>query len=156
MVLIRKNGLWHIYDTNVFGLHIICSFRVHMIRIYPILPIAYTRQSQFFAYQYHEFSFLYGVLFIRTFMRSRSNISLQVRNWVCFLPRFYFSISVTWWSLGHGCLLACLARVWKPHWLSSSDDDTVGFCRTALQLNNILQNWHWYWTELNQQWTRAE
>ncbi len=60
MLLKRRNLLWHAYDTHVFdvyiirsfriydtqfvGVHMIRSFRVHMIHIYPtilILPIAY-------------------------------------------------------------------------------------------------------------------
>ncbi len=41
----------------------------------PTHCVAYTRQSQFFSYQYHEFSFLLGFLFIRTFMRSSWNIT---------------------------------------------------------------------------------
>ncbi len=32
VVLIRKNGLWRLYATRIFGVHIIRSFRVHMIR----------------------------------------------------------------------------------------------------------------------------
>ncbi len=34
-----------------------------------------------FAYQYHEFLFLFGVLFIRIFMRPGSNFSQKCRPW---------------------------------------------------------------------------
>ncbi len=56
------------YDTNVFGVHIIRSFPVglHMIRIYPtnlILPIALQTHAKVKkkSYQYHEVTFLFGV-----------------------------------------------------------------------------------------------
>ncbi len=29
-----KNGLWHSYDTHMFGVHIIRRFRVHMIQFF--------------------------------------------------------------------------------------------------------------------------
>ncbi len=56
------------YDTTFFGVHMKRSFHVHMICIYPTTLI-YTPKS-IFAYQYHEFLFLFAVLSIRTFMRS--------------------------------------------------------------------------------------
>ncbi len=55
------------YDTKFVGMHMICSFRVHMIRIYPttlILPIASIyKPKSIFAYQHHEFSCLFGVAY---------------------------------------------------------------------------------------------
>ncbi len=67
VVLIHKNGLhWHSFDTHVFD--IIRSFRMHMICICPTTPPShsiYTPKS-IFAYQYN--TFLFGVLFICTFM----------------------------------------------------------------------------------------
>ncbi len=49
---------WHVYDTHL----------PHNPN--PTHCVAYTRQSHFFLYQYHKFSFLFGTLFIRTFKRS--------------------------------------------------------------------------------------
>ncbi len=59
------------YDATFVGVLIIRNLH---IRIYPTIPnpthrVVYKRQSNFFAYQYHEFLFVFGVLFIRT-MRS--------------------------------------------------------------------------------------
>ncbi len=66
----------HSYYMHVFGMHIIRSFHGHIIHIYPTtLILVYPSRSictpkSIFAYQYHEFWFLFGILFIRTFMRS--------------------------------------------------------------------------------------
>lgn len=90
MVLIRKNGFWRVYATRWVGLglwgrcvsyvrencvsyarqqiwyhmHTKTAFYMHTKHV----RIRYTPKS-IFAYQYQEFSFLFGVLLIRIFMR---------------------------------------------------------------------------------------
>ncbi len=86
MVLICKNWLWCAYDTHVFGLHIICSFRMHMI--WNLLPciwctvfadilydthlphnpnpthcVAYTRQSPFLRINTTSFCFIWRTIY---------------------------------------------------------------------------------------------
>ncbi len=89
MVLIRKNGLWRVYATRWVGLglwgrcvsyvrensvsyarqqiwfhmHAKTAFYMHAKHVRLICT-----PKSIFAYQYHKFSFLFGVLFIRIFM----------------------------------------------------------------------------------------
>ncbi len=82
----KKNGFWriYIYETNMFGVHMIWNllacicYTVFVYIWYASTPqpksfpshSIHTPKSIFLLYQYHEFSFLFGVLFLHTFMRS--------------------------------------------------------------------------------------
>uniref|UniRef100_A0A673N5K4 Uncharacterized protein n=1 Tax=Sinocyclocheilus rhinocerous TaxID=307959 RepID=A0A673N5K4_9TELE len=90
---LRKNGLWRVYATRWVGLGLwgrcisyvrenCVSYASQQILYHMHAKTAYYMHAKhmriictpksIFAYQYHEFSFLFGVLFIRIFMRPGS------------------------------------------------------------------------------------
>ncbi len=106
MVLIRKNGLWRVYATRWVGLGlwgrcvsyvrencISCvrqqiSYHMHAKTAY-YMHAKHIRiicmSKSIFADQYHKFSFLFGVLFIRIFMRPGCNFITRTKMFY-FLP----------------------------------------------------------------------
>ncbi len=133
VVMIRKNGLWRIYATQCEGLglwgrcvsyvrencasyaHQQISYHMHAKTAYYMhakhVRIICTPKS-IFAYQYHEFSFLFGVLFLCIFMRPGNMQHMQYIH-VLYICQFLYKAERN----SMGCWLFSYRKT-KMSWLS--------------------------------------
>ncbi len=136
MVLICKNLLWRLYATQWVGLGLwgrsvsyVCencvSYARQQISYHMHAKTAYYMHAKksIFGYQYHNFLFLFGVLFIRIFMRPGSKIHiLKVHKQQCrksYITKFKSLLFVfhIWLVLKQLCLPRPPQDLWptSPH-----------------------------------------
>ncbi len=136
MLLICKNGLWRIYDTNVFGVHInavfTCIWYQNCCRAYdtqfsrtydmhlphnpnPTHRVAYTNQSQFLRINTTSFHFYLA----------------------------YNLYALSWDRVGHICFTVLKCTVLSVHWKTEGVLSSIEVCEsTAVSCSqNVSLRW---------------